>query len=294
MEAKNEKLPEMSFWGHVDALRGVLLRIAAIVIVMMGIFFYFMPALFDTVILAPCRGDFPLYELFHWITTKWDILPDFETDNFHVNLINIQLASQFFIHMSTSFWLAIVFSFPIIIYLLWHFISPALYSKEKTGIRSAFILGNLMFFIGVGVGYFLVFPMTLRFLAEYQVSAMVPNQISLDSYMDNFLIMIFIMGVIFELPLIAWALSAMGLITRRFFKKYRRHAIITLLLLAAIITPTGDPFTLTIVFLPLYILFELSAFFVKPYVPSEDDEENNDEDDNDDGLEYIPKYKNKD
>ncbi len=120
-----------------------------------------------------------------------------------------------------------------------------------------------MFFLGVSVGYFVVFPVTLRFLADYHVSAMVPNQISLDSYMDTFLMLIFIMGIIFELPLLAWLLGNIGVLKRDFFKKYRRHAIVALLILAAFITPTGDPFTLTIVFLPIYFLYELSAWLVK-------------------------------
>lgn len=112
------------------------------------------------------------------------------------------------------------------------------------------------------MGYFIVFPVTLRFLAEYQVSASVPNQISLDSYMDNFLMMIFVMGLVFELPLLAWLLGKLGLVTRDMFRSYRRHAIVVLLVLAALITPTGDPFTLMVVFLPLYLLWEIGAMVV--------------------------------
>ena len=264
MEGENsEQLQEMSFWDHLDALRGVLVRIFVVLIVLAIAFFIFMPNIFDNVILAPCHGDFVLYRLFAKLTSGIPGLPQFTTDGFHVELINIQLASQFFIHMSTSFWLALVFSFPIVIYLLWTFVSPALYSHEKRGIKRAFAFGNIMFFLGVAVGYFVVFPVTLRFLADYHVSAMVPNQISLDSYMDTFLMLIFIMGIIFELPLLAWLLGKIGVLKRGFFKKYRRHAIVVLLILAAVITPTGDPFTLTIVFLPIYLLYELSALLVK-------------------------------
>ena len=260
---KSEQLQEMSFWDHLDVLRGVLIKIAIVLVVMAIVFFAFMPSIFDNVILAPCHGDFVLYRLFAKVTNGIPGLPQFTTDGFHVELINIQLASQFFIHMSTSFWLALVFSFPVVIYLLWTFVSPALYSHEKQGIKRAFAFGNLMFFLGVAVGYFVVFPVTLRFLADYHVSAMVPNQISLDSYMDTFLMLIFIMGIIFELPLLAWLLGKIGALKRSFFRKYRRHAIVALLILAAFITPTGDPFTLTIVFLPIYFLFELSAWLVK-------------------------------
>ena len=262
-EERKEQLQEMSFWDHLDVLRGVLIKIAMVVVAMAIIFFALMPSIFDNIILAPCRGDFVLYRLFERITASVPFLPQFSIDGFHVDLINIQLASQFFIHMSTSFWLALVFSFPVVIYLLWTFVSPALYEHEKRGIKRAFGFGNLMFFLGVAVGYFVVFPVTLRFLADYHVSAMVPNQISLDSYMDSFLMLIFIMGIIFELPLLAWLLGNIGVLKREFFKKYRRHAVVVLLILAAFITPTGDPFTLTIVFLPIYLLYELSAWLVK-------------------------------
>lgn len=264
MEGDNkEQLQEMSFWDHLDVLRGVLIKIAIVVVTMAIVFFALMPTIFDEVILAPCHGDFVLYRLFEKITAGIPGLPQFSTDGFHVELINIQLASQFFIHMSTSFWLALVISFPIVIYLLWTFVAPALYDNEKHGIKRAFGFGNLMFFFGVAVGYFVVFPVTLRFLASYHVSAIVPNQISLDSYMDTFLMLIFIMGIIFELPLLAWLLGNIGVLHRGFFKKYRRHAVVALLVLAAFITPTGDPFTLTIVFLPIYFLYEISAWLVK-------------------------------
>lgn len=291
MSNKNENLPQMTFWGHIAALRNVLVRIAIVLVVVTSIFFCFMKDIFDQVILAPCRGDFILYRFFHYITTLSPYLPEFDTNTFHVNLINIQLASQFFIHMSTSFWLGVVFSFPIVIYLLWGFIKPALYKKERVGARKAFLLGNIMFFVGVAVGYFVVFPITLRFLAEYQVSALVPNQISLDSYMDNFLVMIFIMGIIFEMPLLAWGLSCIGVLNKNFFRKFRRHAFVTLLIIAAVITPTGDPFTLMIVFLPLYGLFEFSSLFVNP-APIET-EEDDDDDDGDDNPPYIPSYKSR-
>ena len=116
-----------------------------------------------------------------------------------------------------------------------------------------------MFFLGVATGYFLVFPLTLRFLADYQLSSLIPNQISLDSYMDNFMMLILVMGIVFELPLVAWLLGKAGIVSRGLFNRYRRHAVVALLVAAAVITPTGDPFTLMVVFLPLYLLWELSA-----------------------------------
>jgi len=257
-----DKLEEMSFWDHIDALRAVLIRIVVVLVLVTLALFFVMPAIFDQVILAPCHGDFVLYRLFERMTAAVPWLPQFTTDGFEVELINIKLASQFFIHMSSSFWLAMVLTFPVILYLLWTFVAPALYPGEKRGVKTAFLLGCVMFFIGVAVGYFVVFPVTLRFLADYHVSMLVPNQISLDSYMDTFLMLIFIMGVIFELPLVAWLLGNLGVLRRGSFGTYRRHAIVLLLVLAAIITPTGDPFTLMVVFLPIYLLYEVSAYLV--------------------------------
>ena len=268
MTMAEEKLQEMSFWDHIDALRAVLVRIVVVLVVMTLGLFFVMPDIFDSVIMAPCHGDFVLYRLFERMTSSVPWLPQFSTEGFQVELINIKLASQFFIHMSTSFWLALVLTFPIVLYFLWTFVAPALYPNEKKGVKTAFLVGCIMFFLGVAVGYFIVFPVTLRFLADYHVSQMVPNQISLDSYMDTFLMLIFIMGVIFELPLLAWLLGVLGVLHRDFFRTYRRHAIVVLLMLAAIITPTGDPFTLMVVFLPIYLLFELSAYLVPVASPS--------------------------
>ena len=255
------------FWDHVEALRGVLLRCAVTVVVMAAVLFAVMPWIFDNIILAPCREDFPLYRWLGALSARWG---GDDLDGFKVELINIRLASQFFIHMSTSLWLAVALAFPIVIHQLWGFIAPGLYENEKRGARRAFLAGNAMFYLGVATGYFLVFPLTLRFLAQYKVSEMVPNQISLDSYMDNFLVLILVMGIIFELPLVCWMLGRMGLLTRDFFTTYRRHAIVALMALAAVVTPTGDPFTHLVGFLPVYLLWERGAMLVAPRAPSND------------------------
>lgn len=265
---------EMTFWDHLEDFRWTLIRSLGALIVFAIIGFAFMPYLYDKVVMAPTRSDFFLYQYICKISSVISILPDFCNKDFHVDIINIKLASQFFRHMTTSFWLALILTFPYLVFEVWRFISPALYQEEKKSMRLVFVFGTVMFFIGCAVGYSLVFPMTLRFLADYQLSESIINQISLDSYMDNFLMLIFVMGIVFELPLVAWLLSKLGFLNRSFFKKYRRHAIVGLLVAAAIITPSGDPFTLSVVFFPLYFLWELSSFFVKPApIVEEDDEE---------------------
>lgn len=265
---------EMTFWDHLEDFRWTLIRSLGALIVFAIIGFAFMPYLYDKVVMAPTRSDFFLYQYICKISSVISILPDFCNKDFHVDIINIKLASQFFRHMTTSFWLALILTFPYLVFEVWRFISPALYQEEKKSMRWVFVFGTVMFFIGCAVGYSLVFPITLRFLADYQLSESIINQISLDSYMDNFLMLIFVMGIVFELPLVAWLLSKLGFLNRSFFKKYRRHAIVGLLVAAAIITPSGDPFTLSVVFFPLYFLWELSSFFVKPApIEEEDDEE---------------------
>lgn len=254
---------ETTFWDHLEELRWTILRTIIAMFVFTLVSFFFMPYLFDKIILAPCRSDFYLYTWLCEFSQFTSLLPDFCNDNFHVEVININLASQFFTHISTACWLAFMLTCPYLIFEIWRFVSPALYDNEKGNMRWAFLFGTLMFFCGCLLGYFIVFPITFRFLADYQLSNLIANQISLDSYMDNFLMMILVMGIVFELPLLSWILSKFGILKKSFFKKYRRHAIVILLIAAAIITPSGDPFTLMVVFLPLYMLYELSCFFVK-------------------------------
>lgn len=253
---------EMTFWGHLEVLRWSIMRVGiALVVCMIGCFVA-MPHIFDSFILGPASSDFFLYKWLSGLHGTGGIFPDFSRD-FSVDIININVASQFTTHISTSFWLALVIVFPYLIYEIWKFISPALFQDEKKNVRIAFFFGTFMFYLGCAVGYGVVFPFTFRFLTEYQVSTEIVNQISINSYMGNFLMMVFVMGLVFEIPLLAWVLSAIGVVNKDFLKKYRRHAVVVLLILAAVITPTGDPFTLMVVFLPLYLLYELSIKVVR-------------------------------
>lgn len=253
----------MSWGEHFDALRRVLFHIALVLVAIGVVAFILMPEIFDSVIMAPSRGDFVLYRVFDAVTG------DHSDSTFAVPMINTQLASQLFLHLSISFQLALIVGFPIVIYLLWGFVKPALYERERRPAVRAFMFGNLMFYLGVAVGYFIVFPVTLRFLSTYQLSPDIPNVISIDSYMDNFTMIILVMGAVFELPLLCWALGKMGLLTKPFFSRWRRHAIVALLIAAALITPTGDPITLMIVFVPLYGLWEFSSRLVPSPRPSD-------------------------
>ena len=233
--------PSLTFWEHLEELRWTIMRIAIAALVAMIVIFIAMPHVFTTFVLGPTTSDFFLYR---WLGSLGQLpfLPDFAAGDFRVEIININVASQFMTHITTSFWFALVTAFPYLIYEIWKFISPALYDNEKGSIGLAFFFGTGMFYLGCAVGYGVIFPFTFRFLTEYQLSAEITNQISLNSYMGTFLMMIFVMGLVFEIPLLAWVMSRLGLINQEFLKSYRRHAVAVLLILAAAITPTGDPF----------------------------------------------------
>ena len=245
----------MTFWEHLDELRKVLFRSAIVIVALMSGIFMAKDFVFDKVVFAPINSDFALYKLIDKVLVMMGMptLPEFK-----LSLINIDLSAQFFIHISTTFYFALVLSVPFIVYQLWKFVSPALYDNEKRAAKGAFAFAGVLFLLGVLVGYYLIFPLTLRFLGTYQVSLEVANQISLQSYISMFTWLILIMGVVFEMPSLAVILSRIGILTKSFLKKYRRHAFVVMLVLAAFITPSGDPFTLMAVGLPLYGLYELS------------------------------------
>lgn len=268
------KEKEMSFWDHLEEFRWTLIRIIIALMVLSVAGFIVIPYIFDSIILAPRSSDFITYRIFEKAGEYLPFLPDFSADSFHITLLNINMTTQFMTYISSSFSFAFLLSIPYILYELWKFVSPALYENEAKGVKRAFGFGGFMFLVGCLVGYFIVFPLIFRFLITFELSEAIENSISLDSYMSNFYTLILIMGVVFELPLVFWLLSNLGLIYRSFFKKFRRHAIVASMIIAALITPSGDPFSLFVVTIPIYMLWEISAFLVQKDPIEEEDEEN--------------------
>ena len=257
----------MSFWDHLEVLRWALFRSACVLAVIMVGTFIAMPYIFDRFILAPTNNDFFTYRWLNEIGRGVvKLSPDFD-----VQIININVASQFMTHISTSISLAAVIAFPYFIWEIWKFIEPALFEDEIKHLRPAFLGGTVMFYLGCAIGYTLVFPFTFRFLVEYNLSPSITNQINLQSYIDNFTMLILVMGIVFEMPLLAWLLGLLGILKKGFLREYKKHAVVVLLVSAAIITPSGDPFTLMLVFIPLYVLYELSILVVKDKPQKEDD-----------------------
>jgi sec-independent protein translocase protein TatC len=238
-----------TFWDHLDVLRASLIRMA-IAVVIFGIVAFCMKEALFSIVLAPCSSDFITYRLLG-------------AEAFHIHLMNTGLTEQFMIHMRTAIYAGLLVASPYILYELFRFVSPGLYQNERH--YAVWIVGAayLMFIIGTLINYFVVFPLTVRFLGTYQVSPEVANMLTLQSYIDTMLGMSLVMGVVFELPVVCALMGRMGLLTDHFMSEYRRHALVAILVVAAIITPTTDVFTLFIVALPIYLLYEVSTQIVK-------------------------------
>lgn len=260
----------MTFWDHLEVLRFLIMRVLVVWTLLAIAFFCIMPSIFDSVILGPCHNDFISYVWLRKFGAFIGSNDTFFTAPFNLKLININLVTPFFVQISTAFWMSVVVAMPYLLFEIWRFIKPALYKNEQFGMKKAFFLGTVMFYMGMAVSYFMVYPLTVRFLSNYNISHEITTMLSLNSYIDNFMMLTLCLGIAFELPLLAWFLSLMGLIDRAFLRKYRRHAFVIIVILAAIITPTGDPFTLAIVTLPLYMLYEMSILMIKKKEPEKD------------------------
>lgn len=243
----------MSFWDHLEELRGCIVRSALLLVLSFVVLFFFKGFIFDTVVLGPSRPDFWLYRLL-----KADM---------SLKLINIEITAQFFIHMRVTFFAALVVTFPYLCFEIWHFVAPALYEKEKVPVRKAFGMATVLFYAGVAFGYFVVMPVMLYFFQGYQVSDAVENTFSLGSYIGIFSSMVMLMGILFEFPTLVALLSRLGVVDRAFLRKNRKYAVVAVLVLSALVTPSGDPFTMMVVALPLYALYEFSVILCKKDEP---------------------------
>ena len=239
----------MTFWDHLDVLRKSIIRIAVALIGVTVVLFFFKDFLFGDVVLAPSESSFWLYRVLGL--------------DFSLQLVNIEVAAQFMIHMKVTFVCALILTFPYIIYELWSFVAPALYENERKAIRGAFTFASALFYTGLAVGYMLIFPLMINFFAGYQVTPDVPNTFSLSSYISLFSSTVLIFGIVFQFPTLIAILSALGIVTREGLRQYRRHAVCAVVVLAALITPSGDPFSLLVVTVPLYVLYEFSILICR-------------------------------
>lgn len=249
----------LTFGGHLDVLRRMLMRIVGVVVALGCIIFCFKRQTFE-ILLAPHRWDFCTFRLIEDLLQRmgWD----FHFTPYDVPLISTELSAQFMTHITVSCILAVLLASPYIVFELFRFVSPALYEKEKR--YSYFVAGIVyaLFLLGLLMSYFILFPISFQFLATYQVDDAIVNTITLDSYISTFTTLTFLMGVVFQLPVIAFVLGKMGLLTADLLKAYRAYAFIIILIVAAVITPP-DIFTLVLVAVPIYGLYEVSILVLK-------------------------------
>lgn len=239
----------LTFWEHLDILRGSLIRMLVAAIVAGVAAFLLKDWLFD-VVLAPSSSDFITYRLLG-------------VEPFRIELVNTGLTEQFMIHMKVSLVAGILIASPYILYLLFRFISPALYDNERRYSVRLTVVAYLMFLFGVAVNYFVIFPLTVRFLGTYQVSDDIHNLLTISSYVDTLAMMSLVFGIVFEIPVVSWLLARFGLLKSVWMSRYRRHAIVAIVIVAAVITPTSDVFTLFMVSLPIWLLYEASVLIVR-------------------------------
>lgn len=254
----------MSFLQHLEELRWHLVRSSAAIFVFALIAFFNKEFIFDKLILAPKNADFPTYRFLCWIGEKLHLDESICIKDLSFTLINIDMSGQFSTHMSVSLYAGIVLAFPYVIWELWRFIKPGLHNHERKYANGIVFFTSLLFFLGVLFGYYVITPMSVNFLGTYQVSSLVTNQISLGSFISTVTTLTLMTGVVFELPILVYFLTKIGVLTPDFMRHYRRHAIVVLLIIAAIITPP-DVTSQILVTIPLLALYEISIF-VSAYV----------------------------
>ena len=244
----------MTFGGHLEVLRRMLFRIIAVAGTLAIVVFCFKDITWH-LLLAPSECDFVTYRWIESVAATMGI--DFHFEQFKIDLIATDLSSQFMTHITTSLYLGLLGASPFIVFELFRFVSPALYDNEKRYSVQVVVIVYLLFILGVLMSYYVLFPISFRFLGTYSVAERVHSTITMDSYISTFTTLTLLMGVVFQLPVIAFALAKLGFISSEILSKYRKHSFLIIMLVAAIITPP-DLMTLVLVTIPLYLLYEVS------------------------------------
>ncbi len=250
----------MTFGGHLDVLRRVIFRILAVALVFTVAAFCFKDIVWKA-LLAPSEYNFVTYR---WIESmmQWFGFKSFHFEEFHVDLIATELSSQFMTHLTSSLYIGLLLTSPYLVYELFMFILPALRENERRYSIPVVTASYLLFVVGIAICYYVIFPISFRFLGTYSVADRIHNAITLKSYMSTFTSLALAMGLVFELPIITFLLVKLKVLTSKVLTKYRKYAFVIILIVAAIITPP-DVMTLLLVGLPLYLLFEVSILVAK-------------------------------
>ena len=248
---------EMSFLDHLEALRWHILRSLSAIVIFMVVAFFSKKLLFHDIILGPSRTDFWTYRFLCKLSIYLD-QPFLCVEKLSFIIQSRTLAGQFSTHIWVSFVTGFVLAFPYMFWEIWHFVKPGLYPKERAMTRGAVFFVSLLFFTGISFGYWILSPLSINFLANYQIDESIQNEIDLLSYIETLMMMVLACGLMFQLPMVVLVLAKAGLVNVSFLKTYRKHAILIIVIVSAILTPSPDMFSQIIVALPIYGLYELS------------------------------------
>ncbi len=252
---------EMTFLEHLDVLRKHLVRSSIITICVTIVVAFCISFIYDEIILAPTKNDFITFKVFCRLADLWNspvLCMTVKEVQFH----NRSMGGQFTMHMTSSFTIGMILSFPFIVYQIWSFVSPGLKNNEAKATTGIVFFCSLLFFIGIAFGYYLVMPLSHQFLASYTISNSIVNEFDLDSYLSTFIDIILACGLMFQLPMLVYILTKLGIIGGAFMIKYRKHAVAVILILAAVLTPP-DVLSMILLSIPLLILYEVSIFISK-------------------------------
>lgn len=249
---------EMSFFGHLATLRMHLVRSALVIVSITALAFVYYDIIFDQIVMGPKNPSFWTYRMMCLLAEKFSLGADFCIKEIPFNIINTEMAGQFTLQMNSSLIMGIVLGFPYLLWELWRFVKPALHENERKSASGFVFYASMLFVLGILFGYYIISPLSVNFLANYTVSEYIVNNITIDSYLSTIATLTLGSGIIFELPIIIYVLSKLGIMTPEFMRSSRRYATVIILIIAAIVTPTPDLFTMFTVSLPLFLLYEIS------------------------------------
>lgn len=255
---------EMSFLDHLEELRWHIIRSIMAIMIFMLVAFFFTPWIFENVIFAPSHLDFPTFK---WLCKLGHLTGSEDSlcaKPFPFKIQSRYMTGQFTMQVLAAFVIGFIISFPYVFWEIWRFVKPGLKKNEKKNSSGAVIAVTFLFLLGISFGYFVLCPMMTWFFASYSISPDIVNEFDITSYVSTFVALVFGSGLLFQLPVVVYFLTKIGLLTPKFMRTYRRHAIIVILIIGAIVTPP-DPLSQVLISLPLFLLYEISIF-ISAYV----------------------------
>jgi len=263
---------EMAFLDHLEELRWHVVRAVGATFICMIVAFIFIREIFDKIVFAPARLDFPAFKYMCKLG-EFAGYKELCVTELPFKIQSRMMTGQFMMSLTAAFVIGLIVAFPYVIWELWSFVKPGLQTKERKFSKGAVAAVSFLFLTGVMFGYYVLSPMTIWFLATYSISPMIVNEFDITSYVSTLSSLILGCGLLFQFPMVIYFLSKVGIVTPDLMRTYRKHSVVVILILGAIITPSGDPFSLTVISLPLYLLFEISIFISSVVVKRKKKEE---------------------